>query len=102
MWYILDENKKPKKVDSEEYSNWCYSYHNLKKVKQEYIDDFYISTVFLGLDYSMDRSGIPVLFETMIFKKEEDVYQERYTSYDDAVEGHQKAVDLVKTNTLLT
>jgi hypothetical protein len=34
----------------------------------------------------------------MIFGGEHDQYQERYTSYEDAVEGHQKAVDIVNSS----
>jgi hypothetical protein len=31
----------------------------------------------------------------MIFGGENDQYQERYTSYEDALEGHQKALTLI-------
>jgi DNA-binding LacI/PurR family transcriptional regulator len=34
--------------------------------------------------------------ETMIFGGEHDQYQERYTSYEDAVKGHQIALNLIK------
>jgi hypothetical protein len=51
--------------------------------------------VFLGLDHAWD-SDIPVLWETMIFGGEHDQYQERYTSYEDALKGHQTALNLVK------
>jgi len=50
-----------------------------------------ISTVFLGLDYSMTQ-GEPILFETMIFGGKHHGYQERYSTYEQAEEGHKKAV----------
>ncbi len=36
--------------------------------------------------------GPPVLFETMIFGGPEHGYQERYTSWTEAEEGHKRAV----------
>ena len=49
-----------------------------------------VSTVFLGLDHGM-QSGIPILFETMIFGGEHDEYQERYTTWEEAEVGHIEA-----------
>ena len=47
----------------------------------------YISTVFLGLDYSFKKSGAPVLFETMAFPSE---IQERYKTKEAALAGHKR------------
>jgi hypothetical protein len=52
-----------------------------------------VSTVFLGLDHSWD-AGPPILWETMIFGGKEDGYQERFSSREDAVAGHAKALQL--------
>jgi hypothetical protein len=57
-----------------------------------------VSTVFLGLDHSY-REGPPVLWETMVFPSEDDfseLYMERYTSREDALEGHARAVAMFK------
>ena len=94
MWYILDENNKPIRSTVVDCGNWLEENPERKSVKQEHIDDVFISTVFLGLDHAWD-SDIPVLWETMIFRGEHDQYQERYTSYEDALEGHQIALNLV-------
>ena len=99
MWYILDENNKPIKSTVIEASQWQKINLDKKAVKQEYIDDVFVSTVFLGLDHSFpwNEDKTPVLWETMIFGGEHDQnYQERYSSYEEALEGHQKAVELVK------
>ena len=94
-WYILDENNKPVRSASViEAAEWLDKNPERKAVKQENIGDIFISTVFLGLDHAWD-SDIPVLWETMIFGGEHDQYQERYTSYEDALEGHQIALNLV-------
>jgi hypothetical protein len=94
-WYILDENNKPVVAASViEAAEWLDKNPERKAVKQEHIGDIFISTVFLGLDHAWD-SDIPVLWETMIFEGEHDQYMDRYTSYEDALEGHQIALNLV-------
>lgn len=97
MWYILDEKNKPVEANITEYVEWEKLNPTKRIIKQESIGDARVSTVFLGLDHSFDI-GIPVLWETMIFGGEHDQYQARYTSYDDAVEGHEAALALIKTN----
>jgi len=95
MWYTLDENNKPLVSTSIiEAAEWLENNPERKAVKQEHIGDIFISTVFLGLDHSWN-SDVPVLWETMIFGGPNDQeYQERYTSYEDAVEGHKVAVQI--------
>lgn len=63
-------------------------------VEQSQFGDVKVSTVFLGLDHSFGY-GEPLLFETMIFGGEHDQYQDRYSTWDEAVEGHKKACKLV-------
>lgn len=55
-----------------------------------------VSTVFLGLDHAWD-AGPPLIFETMIFGGKHDEYQERYSTWKQAVAGHAKAVELAKS-----
>lgn len=57
--------------------------------------DVIVSTVFLGLDHGWGF-GKPVLWETMIFKGDEDGYQERYSSHEEALQGHERAVRVAK------
>jgi len=58
-------------------------------------DGVRVSTVFLGLDHNYG-DGEPILFETMIFGGGHNHYQERYTSWEKAEEGHKQAVELAK------
>ena len=55
------------------------------------IGDVKISTVCLGIEHS---GG---LFETMIFGGEHDQFQDRCYRYEEAVEMHKKAIELVKS-----
>lgn len=54
-----------------------------------------VSTVWLGLDHQYG-DGPPLIFETMIFGGEHDGYQERYSTKEQALAGHAKAVKMVE------
>lgn len=99
MWYILDRDNKPIEADPLVYIDWIHNNPSRKAVKQESIGDVRVSTVFLGLNHSYE-GGEPVLWETMVFEGSLDGYQERYTSYEEALTGHEFAVQMVKNNQL--
>jgi hypothetical protein len=113
--YILDKNNNPvPEPDLLKWGKWLQT--TKRSVARTEIPgdddkpDVSVSTVFLGLDHSFasyqPSEGVwetfneggykPVLWETMIFGGSHDQYQERYTSYADAVAGHEKAVQLVQ------
>lgn len=52
-----------------------------------------VSTVFLGINHQFNLDLPPLVFETMIFGGLLDSYQERYSTYDEALKGHQKVVE---------
>lgn len=92
--YLLDENNVPYEVTMEEYSKRI---HDIKRVALDYVNDsIKISTVFLGWDHSFLDESEPILFETMIFGGEYDDFQRRYTTYNEALQGHNEAVEMVK------
>ena len=92
MWYRLVD-KVPVPSSMEEI---CLlgDFQKDKAVRQELVNDGWISTVFLGLNHNCG-DGPPILFETMVFGGEFDGYQDRYSTWEEAEEGHKKAVDLV-------
>jgi hypothetical protein len=76
-----------------------------KHVKEDIIDGYRISTVWTGINLSYFATNAPLIFETMIFAIDEAddnenfpfySYQERYSSYDAALEGHNKACEEVR------
>ena len=92
--YIL-EGKEPKPIeDLIEWSQW-FGTADRKVALTKLPNNVRVSTVFLGLDHNF-AGGIPILFETMIFGGEHDQYQERYATWDEAEEGHKKAVVIAK------
>jgi hypothetical protein len=75
-------------------SAWRFQSGEERRVAVDEIGDVRVSTVFLGLDHGY--GGPPIIFETMIFGGPHDKYQERYSTWQEAEEGHRRAVVLVK------
>lgn len=103
--YILDEDHNIVPVyggiDSPEYlaaTKWLWGNDSRNRIVAQVQDgEIMVSTIFLGIDHAFGN-GPPVLFETMIFGEEAgdlNGYQERCCTWDEAVEGHSKAVRLV-------
>lgn len=93
-WYKLSDKKEIIALPPGEYPD--YSDPN-RIVKKDHLTiskiDVDVSTVFLCLDHSFSKEGPPLLFETMIFGGPYDSYQERYHTYKEALEGHNKLVE---------
>lgn len=72
--------------------------NDTKHVAKDDVNDCWISTVWLGLDHQYIDDGPPHIYETMIKKTGDGWlnYQERYSTWDEAVEGHKRAVEWVK------
>jgi hypothetical protein len=52
---------------------WAKAFENSdRKVKQEHIGPFLVSTVFLALDHNWEPNGPPILWETMVFLKDQE------------------------------
>lgn len=66
----------------------------LAKINRKRAQSWSISTVFLGIDHNHVgwHGAAPILFETMVFGGDYDGYQERYFTFDDALEGHNLAL----------
>lgn len=67
-----------------------------RRVALTTVGDITVSTVFTAIDHSYGYSPVPILYETMIFGGEEDAYQERYATREEAEEGHIRAVEMVQ------
>lgn len=100
--YIL-KNKKPVSVDS--VLEWGRQFEKMDSiVKQEDLPNgYWVSTVFLGLDHNFG-GGKPLLFETMVFKKDKkgkvnfrDLDMDRYFTWEEAEKGHKRMVKKWKT-----
>lgn len=82
---------------------WAYlfSRDEYKRVAKDVLSDGkVVSTVWLGLDHSYGESDAPLIFETMIFPNEEDysdLFMERYSTEEEAIEGHARAIEMAGT-----
>ncbi len=72
---------------------WAKFFESPEKIiKQETLPNgLRVSTVFIGIDHNWG-DGEPLLFESMVFGLDDEV-QERYSTYEQAEEGHRKLVD---------
>jgi hypothetical protein len=76
------------------YDEWINQFKRFnRKVKHSKLStDVEISTVFLGMDHAFDSDGPPMLFETMIFGIEDDSYQTRCSTWEQALAMHEDAI----------
>lgn len=73
-----------------------------RHVAYDEINDMQVSTVFLGVNYSVDECGA-MLFETMIFGDETNEMHEycrKHSTWDDAEAGHKEVVDMARRSVL--
>lgn len=90
--YIIDADRKVKEVDNLlDWARWMESNSLTRIIQQDALGDYFLSTVFLGIDYSFG-GDVPVLFETMLFCKGKDCgrHFERYETIEQALEGHER------------
>ena len=100
LYYILDQNNNP--VPVPDVKDWALMFDRENRVvkKTTTSHNHFVSTVFLGLDHSWTEDKV-LLFETMIFSEDKDVdeYQERYSTWKEAEEGHDKIVAELEAGT---
>ncbi len=94
MYYIL-QGKQVSPID--DMTIWATNLSSSRSIGNDTIGNSVISTVFLGINHRHGE-GEPLLFETMIFQGKHDQYQERYSTYEEAEEGHKRAVEMVKSD----
>ena len=67
-----------------------------KRVAETTVDDVWISTVWLGINYAFNPDHPPLIFETMVFGGPYDQeWMERYSTMAQADQGHREMVDRV-------
>jgi hypothetical protein len=101
LYYKLDKDKNVVPGNMEECEKIYSNENNERIVKQEYVLDKFVSTVFLSIDHGFsfyhDTEYKPIVFETMVFPKSHiEIYCDRYSTWKEAIDGHEKAVEWVK------
>ena len=93
--YILDNSHRA--VACEDLPTWAKWFETADRIvaKTTVRDGLDVSTVFLGLDHAFG-DGPPLLFETMVFHDGDGREQDRYSTWDEAMAGHQRMVELME------
>lgn len=98
LWWVLDAQRQPVGVyDPMAWAVWASHQSEFPvAVGRIETEDFFVSTVFLGVDHNYGR-GPPTLFETMAFDRTgKPVATVRYSSWSDAEAGHAAMVRRMK------
>lgn len=91
--FVLKDKKPIRTEDIKEWGKFMESKERI--LKQDVLkNNFWVSTVFLGIEHRFIGKGKPVLFETMAFDKKggSSVDERRYTTYTGAMLGHKNMV----------
>ena len=91
--YILNRKIPVKEPDLMKWGKWFETAE--RRVAKTEINGITISTIFLGLDHNYFGNEVPILFETMVFGGELDQEEERYSTWEEAVKGHDEMVKRV-------
>lgn len=89
-------------VEVEHAKDWAMMFEgdiDRRRVAETEVGDFWVSTVFLGVDHNFCEAGPPLLFETMVFRVSDGTPRTssswRYSTWEQAEAGHAAAVALV-------
>ena len=89
LYYILVGRQVISCSDLLTWAHWFESADRCVKLTEQ--GDVRVSTVFLGLDHGF-RDRPPIVFETMVFVGHSDEGCERYSTWEEAEEGHDRWV----------
>jgi hypothetical protein len=96
-WILVE--REPRKVGWDEWLEWSrQGFDETRRVAKTTVGEVDISTVFLTVDHAWG-GGPPILFETMVFGGPLNEYQWRYSTWDEAVAGHERIVNAVRDGT---
>jgi hypothetical protein len=98
--YILNGHEPVEEPDLLTWARWIETAD--RHVRDTFRDDVRVSTVFLGLDMNV-FGGPPYLFETMVFVNGCAEDCDRYSTWEEAEEGHaNKVAEIFKATPILT
>lgn len=61
-------------------------------VRQRHVGEYYVSTVWTGINRNLRPNDTPRIFETMVAINDEWVHQERHATEQDALKRHREIV----------
>lgn len=91
--YILKGHVAVAEPDLGKWMEWFHDRAKCRIVQIWTHGEVTISTVFLGMDHGLGNSTRPMLFETMFFGGPFDGEWHRCSTWEEAEEQHQSAID---------
>ena len=73
-----------------------FSDQKYQTIEKTVVNKLFVSTIWLGLDHNYLGKGDPLIFETCVFAEEQSQIVGRYSTEEQAIEGHRKAVIFVR------
>lgn len=91
LYYVLDEEGRP--IPEPDLLKWAQFFESGTRVlrKDKLPNGISVITAFLAVDSSWGQ-GAPILWGTMILGGPDDKQEERYSSREDVIAGHEKAL----------
>jgi hypothetical protein len=97
-YYRLNKDHSVESISDDDIQAWAQDFndHPENKIVEHTVvgKGVGVSTVFLGINHAFDDYADPILFETMVFGGDHNDHMERYTTWDEAVKGHEKIVKM--------
>lgn len=90
-YYILDGHEITTAPDVIAWAQWFETAD--RRVAGDEIGPYFVSTIFIGLDYSFGLSPVPLLFETTVFRDGEECLGWRYGTWEAAENGHARVMN---------
>jgi len=97
--YILDSDGHPvAETDLMVWAEWFERSGEMRIVEQSAIEGCRVVTIFLSLDHSYGCANrdVPILYETMVVGGKLDQETQRYSTRDEAKEGHREMCNRIK------
>lgn len=98
---ILNEDKNVVVVDYAQWADWIRSDEDFanRTLKKTMIEGIRVSTMFIGVSFDhFKRVPDRLWFETIVFNWSGEQYQERYSTKEEALIGHETACTFVRQN----
>lgn len=96
MCYVLGDDGKPRPAkDPGEFAESVQDIDR-RRVAVEFIGTALVSTCFVGVNFRLLGDGPPLLWETMIFRPHSNSLEGRFSSREEAEEGHRRVVERLR------
>lgn len=101
-YYVLIERRVVAIDDILQWGKWfeLSRVDGSSRVAETTVGDYWVSTVFLGLDHRFTGNGPPIVFETICFSQKgdhaSDEMMQRYCTFEEAERGHNALVEMLR------